>query len=151
MRLQRGSGLVATTLAVTLGCTSITVEPVPASEGLRRVCIERNPKVEVRDFLEVVQAGFQRHGIGTQVFDGPMPGDCEFVLKYTALRSWDIVAFLSHAELQIERSGKPVASAIYHLRGKGGYSFDKYGETKEKMDPVIEELLAQYRPSASSP
>lgn len=145
MRLQRGNGLVATTLAVTLSCTSITVDPVPASEGLRRVCIERNPKVEVRDFLEVVQAGFQRHGIETRLFDGPTPPDCEFVLRYTALRSWDVVVYLSHAELHLERGGQPVARAIYHLRGKGGYSFDKYGGTKEKMDPVIEELLAQYQ------
>lgn len=50
--------------------------------------------------------------------------------------------YLSHAELQLHRAGQQVASAEYHLRGKGGFSLTKWAGTKSKMDPVIDELLA---------
>ena len=57
------------------------------------------------------------------------------------LRSWDFVTYLSHAELRIEREGRQVAFAEYHLIGKGGLSLMKWASTKEKMDPVIDELF----------
>jgi hypothetical protein len=136
--------------ALALGCTSVTVVPVEASVGLRKVCIARNAEVVVDEFLDVVSAGFRRHGIETEIRDEGTLADCEFVLRYTALRSWDLDAYVSHAELHLERGGEQVASAIYHLRGKGGYAITKYQSTKKKMDPVIDELLAQYPPRAGS-
>jgi hypothetical protein len=141
------AGLLA---PLALACTSVTVMPVDASVGLRNVCIVRNPEVIVDEFLDVLSAGFRRHGIATEIRDEATVGDCEFVLRYTALRSWDLAAFVSHAELHIERSGEPVAHAIYHLRGKGGYAVTKYQSTKKKMDPVIDELLAQCPPRTAS-
>lgn len=142
-------GLAALALMLPLACTSVSVVPVDASEGLQRVCIERNPAVAVADFLDVLRVGFMRHGIATEIVEAPTPAECEFVLRYTALRSWDITAFVSHAELHLERSGRPIAHAIYHLRGKGGYALTKYQSTREKMNPVIDELLAQYPPASA--
>ena len=152
-RVALATQVPLTALMVLYTCVglSITAEPIPASVGLDRVCIERNPDVEVIDFLDVLRAGFVRHGIETEVFNGPVPSSCEFVLEYTALRSWDLGAYLSHAELHLERSGRPLASAVYHLRGKGGYALTKYQGTKTKMDPVIDELLAQYPARAAAP
>jgi hypothetical protein len=148
--VKRGSALAALALALPLGCTSVSVQPVAASEGLRSVCIEQNPAVIVEDFLDVLRVGFMRHGIEVEVVGAPAPAECEFVLRYTALRSWDITAFVSHAELHLERAGRPIAHAIYHLRGKGGYALTKYQSTREKMNPVIDELLAQYPPAGAS-
>jgi hypothetical protein len=147
---REGAGAAALSLLLLLGCTSITVEPVPASEGLRNVCIERNPEVIIDDFLDVLRVGFLRHGIESEVVEQPAPERCEFVLRYTALRSWDIATFLSHAELYLERSGRPIAHAIYHLRAKGGYALTKYQSTRKKMNRVIDELLAQYPPASSA-
>jgi len=141
---------IAISLICLQACTSIQVKPVSVSEGLTRVCIERNPKVIVQDFLDVVRAGFKRHGIETEVFDAPIPSECEFMLRYTALRSWDLAPYLSHAELSLERDGDSVAHAVYHLRGKGGYALTKYQGTKTKMDPVIDRLLAHYPASGVS-
>jgi hypothetical protein len=122
-------------------CTSITVTPPDASLSMKHVCIEINPKVEVSDFVSVVQDGFQRHGISSSVYSPPKPADCEYILTYTARRSWDIVPYLSVAEIKIEKDGRQVAFAEYHLVGKGGFSLMKYQGTKAKMDPVIDELL----------
>lgn len=138
-------------LALPLGCTSVAVDPVDASEQIQRVCIERNAKVILPAFLRVVRAGFLRHGIETEVHDGPPPSECEFVLKYTALQSVVSAPFLAHAELHLERSGEPIAHAIYHLRGAGGFRLTMYQSTEKKMDPVIDQLLSAYPSASSSP
>jgi hypothetical protein len=120
------------------------VQPLNESLAPSIVCIQENPKVQVSDFLQVLQTGFSRHGIATEVFTGDVPQTCEYVLTYTALRSWDLTPYLSHAELHLSRNGRSVARAEYHLRGKGGFSLMKYQGTKKKMDPVIDQLLEAY-------
>jgi len=123
-----------------LGCVSpVNVRPVDPSVKLSHVCIQENQKVRVSDFLQVLRDGFDRHGITTEVFSGNTPSNCEFILTYTALQSWDFAMYLSHAELRIEKDGKQIAYAGYHL--KGGLSSKKWQDTKTKMDPVIDELL----------
>lgn len=112
---------------------------------MKHVCIQDNPKVAVQDFVTIVRDGFDRHGISTEVIAGSAPERCEYLLTYTALRSWDFSPYLSHAELRIERGGRQVAYAEYHLKGKGGLALNKWASTKSKMDPVIDELLGAYK------
>ncbi len=127
------------------GCTSIRVQPIDRTANLKHVCIKENPKVIVSDFLTVLRDGFDRHGISTEVYTDKAPERCEFILSYTALRSWDLAPYLSHAELRLEnKEGRKIASAEYHLKGKGGFSLMKWQGTKTKMDPVIDELLKAY-------
>jgi hypothetical protein len=141
--------VLLSTLACLAACTSVRVHPVDPAAQMQHVCIQENPKVLVDDFVMVLREGFERHGISTQVFPtGSRPAGCEFVLTYTALRSWDLAPYLTHAELRIEKAGRVVASAQYHLRGDGGFSLAKWAGTKFKMDPVIDELLTG-SPSAS--
>jgi hypothetical protein len=127
------------------GCTAVTVKPVDRALEIQRVCIQDNPRVQVSDFVTVLRDGFDRHGIATEVISGTPGPKCNAVLTYTALRSWDVGTYLSHAELRLERDGRQLAYAEYHLRGKGGYSLMKWQGTKTKMDPVIDELLKDYK------
>ena len=127
------------------GCTSITVKPASLEAQLKHVCIERNPKVMVGDFLNVLQEGFERHGISTEVYDGERPVQCDAVMTYTALRNWDMAPYLSEAELNLQKEGKLLASAKYYLKGKGGFSLMKFQGTRKKMDPVIDQLLKDYK------
>jgi hypothetical protein len=122
-------------------CTSVTVRPVDPSLNIKYVCIQENPKVLVGDFIAVLRDGFERNGIVTEVFTGQKSDKCDYILTYTALRSWDFGPYLSHAELWLERSGKQVAYAEYHLNAKGGLALTKWAGTKTKMDPVIDDLL----------
>ena len=131
------------------GCTSISVKPVSSSLHLTHVCIQKNPQAEEADFLDVVREGFERHGISTEIFQDSKPSNCEYVVTYTALRSYDMVMFLSHAELKLKKDGIELASAVYHLkRGllgfSGGLDPSKFQGTKSKMDPVIDQFLAAY-------
>jgi len=131
--------LIATFLIT--GCTSVTVQPIAPNANLQQVCIINNPKVTVSDFISVLRDGFARHNIATSVVEESQSQSCDVTLTYTALRSWDFKPYVSHAELRLWRDGKQIGSADYHLNGKGGLSLTKWGSTKEKMDPVIDELL----------
>ena len=143
--------IVAAASMIGTGCTAVTVKPVDPSLAVNYVCIENNPRVIVSDFVDVLRDGFDRHGIATEVTSGGRLRQCAYVLKYTALQSWDMAKYLSHAELRIESNGRQIASAEYHLKGKGGLSLTKWGDTKTKMDPVIDELLAGYRVDPNAP
>lgn len=137
--------LAILTLWVMAGCTSVNVRPVSSELNITDVCVEENPKVIVGDFLSVVRDGFDRHGIATKVVDRPAPNECEYVLTYTALKNWDLGTYMHHAELRLERGGRTVGFAEYHLAGKGGLSLMKWQSTKTKIDPVIDELLANVK------
>jgi len=126
-----------------LSCTSITVRPVEPRAQMTHVCIKHNPKVRVSDFVPVVRDGLSRHGVSSEEFSGDAPAHCEFVVTYTARRSWDFAPYLSQAEIRIERNGLQVGYGEFHLRGKGGYSMFKWQGTKTKMDPVIDQLFSQ--------
>ena len=128
------------------GCTAVTVRPVDSSLHMKHVCIKENPAVIVPGFLDVLRDGFDRHGISSKVVSGEMPPGCEFQATYTALRSWDLTTYLSHAEIRIEKDGRQIGYAEYHLIGKGGYSMMKWQGVKTKMNPVIDALLQSYKP-----
>ena len=128
-------------------CTSTRVIPVKTTAQLNHTCIKENTAVKVDDFLYVLQNAFEKHGITTEVFKGKTPQDCEYVTTYTALRSWDMATYLSHAEIYMrDKSGRQVAFGEYHLKGKGGLSLTKWGGTQGKIEPVIDQMLKNYNP-----
>ncbi|MDR1889886.1 MAG: Sbal_3080 family lipoprotein [Zoogloeaceae bacterium] len=124
-------------------CTSIQVSPIDAALDVQHICIQNNSRVQVEDFVSVLEEGFARHGVTTELFSSKKPEGCEYVLTYTALRSWDLSPYLSHAELRITKNNRRVAEATYHLEGKGGLSLMKWEGTKAKMDPVIDQLFGK--------
>ena len=66
----------------------------------------------------------------------------EDVVNYVAYRNWDMARYLTDATITIDRNGRRVAEAHYHLKAKGGLSLTKWQDTKTKIDPVIDQLLA---------
>lgn len=134
--------LTIAALFLIAGCTAVDVRPVSIEEPIQSVLIEENPKVWRSDFVEVLQAGFARHGIASKVIQpGTSVGD-EYVVRYTARQKWDMAMYLSDATIWIYRGDKEVAKAVYHLKGGGGFSLMKWQGTAAKIDPVIDELLA---------
>lgn len=126
-------------------CTAVKVEPLAVSNDQSPICIVENENVIVPNFLAVVRSGFDRHNIGSKVFKNRPPSSCNVVLTYTALRSWDLTPYLSHAELWLRDSdGNRLAYAEYHLRGGGGLALNKWASVESKMNPVMDKLLANY-------
>ena len=137
-------GAILSLIILMTACTSIRVTQIDKSYGLTHVCIEENPKVIVSEFVGVVEDVFQDHSISTEIYRGERPTHCEYKLTYTALQSWDISTYLSHAELRLFKKNTRIAYAEYHLKGKGGLSLTKWASVKSKIKPVVEKLLAQY-------
>jgi hypothetical protein len=127
------------------GCTSIRINPIPANTDIRHICIQDNPRVKVDDFKATLREGFESHGISTEVFSQSLQESCEYSATYTALRSWDIVPYLSSATIEIFRKGRsiPIASANYHLKGRGGVAPVKFSGTRSKILPLFDKLLEQ--------
>lgn len=140
-----GGLLILSGTALT-GCTSVRVNAVAAEHRIDHICIQNNPKVIVSDFVSVMQEGFQSHGITSELGTGSTSPDCLFTASYTARRSWDFAPYLTDAQIDIQRDGRQIASANYHLKGGGGFSLNKWASTRAKMLPVIDELLAQVSP-----
>lgn len=130
------------------GCNSMEVRPAPPSTQLGLVCIVHNPAVAVRDFVDVLQAGFVRHGLRTQVVRAEPGPECDASLTYTAERSWDFVPYLSLAEMRLWRRGVLIGSVYY--RHRNGMSLVKWSGTDSKMDPLIDQLLAGVAPASGA-
>jgi hypothetical protein len=142
--------IIAAAVLWLAGCTSVQVEPLLSAPP--QLCIEENPKVQVDDFVTVMQESFTKHGIQATLQSAPTLADCPYIVTYTALRSWDFVTYLSFAELSVlDPQRRSVASAHYHLRGKGGMSFMKWSGTRSKMEPVLEQMLSQVKVEALAP
>jgi len=123
-------------------CTAVDVRPVPAQEPIKSVLIEMNPKVWRSDFVDVLVAGFNRHGIEAKVIEPGTPVGDAYVVRYTARQAWDMAMYMTDATIWIYRNNQEIAKAVYHLKGGGGLSVMKWQGTATKMDPVIDELLA---------
>jgi hypothetical protein len=126
------------------GCTSVEIKRVDADRHpLTAVCIKQNPRVVISEFLGVVEDGFRRHGIETEVFEGDPPLHCEYVLTYAAIQGSDLlISFLTHAELRLQQGDEIVGTATYDH--SGGFAVNKFRSTASKMNPVVDALLAGF-------
>lgn len=144
-RKAPGVALLLFILSAVTGCTSVDVQPVKNSYNVTHICIEENPKVIVSDFVSTLEQVIENHLITTEIYRDRKPDHCEFTLQYTAMRSWDMAPYLSHAEIRLYRDRQRIGYAEYHLRGKGGFSLMKWASVESKLTPVVNELLAQYK------
>jgi hypothetical protein len=146
-KLLKGcAALLILSSAALTGCTSVRVNAVAAEHRIDHICIQNNPRVIVSDFVAVMQEGFQAHGISSQLVTTPAQARCLFTATYTARRSWDFATYLTEAQIDILRDGRQIASANYHLKGKGGFALNKWAGTRTKILPVIDQLLAHVNP-----
>lgn len=126
-------------------CTSIDVREIDASHNIKHLCIKDNPRVIVEDFISTVEDVFNEHSITTEIYHGKLPEHCEYKLFYTALRSWDIAPYLSHAELRLYKGSERVGYAEYHHNGGSiSLALNKWASVESKMTPIVHDLLAQY-------
>jgi len=132
-----------------VGCTSVNVRKVDSKKyPISNVCIIKNPKVLVNDFLSVVEKRFLEHDIEVDVYSENISQCCEYILKYTARRSWDISPYLAYAELELLKHNKIIGSAMYkHIGGSMSLALNKWASTSSKMTPVINDLLSDFNVS----
>lgn len=124
------------------GCTAVTVDPVDSNFDITHVCIKDCPGTCFdRRMLYLIQDGFERHGITTEVFNCDLPSECEYAVTYSCERAWGMATYLGHAEIHLYHGKSQIGNAVYHLKGKAGFALNDWENTKSKIDPVIDELL----------
>ncbi|NNH88707.1 Sbal_3080 family lipoprotein [Acinetobacter terrae] len=127
-----------------VGCTSIQVKKTDGfqPQAVKQICIIKNPKVIVNGFEESLVRSFARYNIGARVY--PKNSDlthCETTMDYTALRTWDVVTYLSYAKLTLMKDSKVVSDAEFRLKGNGGFALNKWRSTDTKIDELVDELM----------
>lgn len=119
---------------------------------MNHVCIEKNDKVIVEEFLGVVQDRLHTHGVSSEIYVGTEPpAHCIYRMTYTALKTWDVATYLHHAEIRLYKGTSRIGQAEYHLKGKGGLALNKWASVESKMNPVIDDLLANLKIDPTAP
>ncbi|MDO4231659.1 MAG: hypothetical protein Q4D19_05955 [Lautropia sp.] len=126
------------------GCTSSPwkVSSKPTLQPVQHVCIQRNDKVSVSDFIPVLQERLADHGIKSHLLtpDDPLP--CQTTLTYTAVQYQEIKKSLIYARIHLQQNGQEVSTGEYKYNG--GWE-DRWKSTTYKVNPIIDRMLASVR------
>ena len=137
-------GILGLTCISVSACTSIQVKNTNGFQpkSLQKICIIRNPKVIVDGFENAMIQSFQRYNIQAQIYPAnSQPAFCDATMTYTALRTWDVVTYLSSAQFTLYKDNQQVSEAKFHLKGKGGLALNKWRSTETKVNELVDELL----------
>lgn len=133
-------GGLATLLAS--ACTSIEVVPLPP--GLTTIAIVKNDSVIVEDFVPVLERALAKRGITTELVSNEPANTSKASASYVARRSWDLVPYLSEAEVWFRQNGRQIGYVRFYLKGKGGLALTKFDGVENKMTPAYDQLLVHY-------
>lgn len=126
------------------GCTSIQVKN---SEGfqpqsVKQICVINNPKVIIAGFDDSIVRSFARYNINARIYpENSKPALCETTMNYTALRTWDVVTYMSYAKFTLMKEGRIVSEAEFRLKGNGGFALNKWRSTDTKIDELVDQLV----------
>ncbi len=138
MRSKIAVALLTTSFAVLAACSTNRLGPIDANEGIDHLCIQKNPKVKVNDFIPALEEGFARHGVTSEVYEGVVPRHCRYAVKYMAVQKWNLQFNMTDAKIDIFRDGRAIASGKFMLKP---FSPLQMASTQKKLFPVIDELF----------
>ncbi len=142
--MSRRRRAVAPLLAIAslaAGCTTVQVDPVDAgAHRLEGVCIERNSRALVPALLPAIRDAFRRNGIPTELRQAGSLDGCGYVVRYAGESAQDLRVYTRSIQLEIVRGEESVGRLDYEHHG--GLSPTKYARTADKLDPLVDRLLA---------
>lgn len=128
------------------GCatTQITSVPTNTANDIKKVCIEHNAKVIVKNFDDILRNRLEDHGITSLIYNKDQkPNDCKYTLRYVAYQKWDMTMVMTHAELRLYKDDIKIGYAEYHLPAGGLLNPKKYISNESKINPLIDQLLGK--------
>lgn len=138
------AGVVGFLSLLISGCTSIQVKNNEGfqPQSVKQICVINNPKVTIAGFNDSIVRSFARYNINARIYpENSKPALCETTMKYTALRSWDVVTYMSYAKFTLLKEGRVVSDAEFRLKGKGGFALNKWRSTDIKIDELVDVLV----------
>ena len=138
--------LTLTSTCLIAACADVAVQPVAATAGpIRTVYILRSPTADQNapELESVIEDGLQRHGIGARLVDTLPLNDTDYCLTYVATSGHDLKDFMKNAEIRLKRGARQIGFVSY-VSG-GGLSTSKFDSVHDKIDPLMDQLLAGQR------
>jgi hypothetical protein len=134
----RNWSLVLLAVATLSACSTATKQVNPVSAGeLKRICIIENPRVSF-DFLGVYRKTLEGRGLQVEVLPSSAAlNACPLTSRYTANYRWDLVMYLSYAEITVYREGQPAGRAMFTAGA------DRFFATDTKIKELIDELFTR--------
>jgi|SRR4051794_31881694 hypothetical protein len=141
--------VAASLLAALSACATSRVAPVsiakdaavrpsqsPGEAPAKRICIVENPRVVQKDFLDAYRAALEGKGFTVSVVQkNPQASVCPLTTRYVAYWKWDLLYYLSFAQLDVYSEGKEVGQAIHNARGSRFITTE--GTVKELVDRLF--------------
>src|SRR5678815_5181920 len=119
-------------------CATSRVAPVRTvaiDPAQKRICVIENPRVK-SEFLDAYRTALTERGYEVRVLQKPPPPiDCTLTSRYTAHWAWDLVLYLSYAELRVYRDGEQAGRAEF--RARGSRFIDEQSKVKELVDQLL--------------
>lgn len=132
-------------LAISAGCTSVSVKPVDRDAyPIASICIEENKAVNHSGFLPMLENNLSQHSIQSQRYSGLIPSGCDYTLHYVANWAWDLAAYLRDADISVRKGSDIIGNGNFHLRGGGGFALTKFDSAESKINPVLDKVFVQF-------
>jgi hypothetical protein len=132
------------------GCSiTQTVDPIQPAQ-VSQVCVLDNKDIFMDGFQPEVLRQIEAKHIPTKLYTGARPAECSHYVEYTANWQWDMAMYLTYAQFRVYDGRGLAGSALYDAR-RGGGRLDKFGQTADKIRPLIDQLFGSVSVGPSLP
>ena len=136
--------LTIAALAVFLTGCSITqsVVPVGPDKDIEKIYVENNPDVHMKELVNELVIQIKENGIDAEIFEkGGKPVSAKHTMRFTANWAWDMAMYLTYFKATLYEGGEVIGQVEYNAKS-GGANMNKFGRTRDKIQPLLQELLA---------
>ncbi|WP_455757769.1 Sbal_3080 family lipoprotein [Sulfurimonas sp.] len=148
--------LVSALVVLFSGCSTkkmqSSVEQINAEHKLEHICIEDNLRFQVNGFIKGVSEIFNEYGITTETYKADnKPESCNTIMTLASNYSANVKAYMNDAELKLYENKEQIGYAQYISDADGMIDYNKFDTVKNKISPVVEDLLDQYEKREITP
>jgi hypothetical protein len=122
--------------ALLCGCSSYQITAIGNPKGIKAVTIVEDRSQVYGGLVPLIENEFKGRGIAVKTVAGPykaQPG--EYVVDYTAQRSWDFTSYLKSATVRVNCDGRLVGGGSYEV---SSWAFaSKWRSDRTKLLPVF--------------
>lgn len=130
--------LVISAPLVLAGCSSLKVTPATEHAISGEVCITPDMSGRKVAYQCTIKA-LQNKGFTVREVSQAECRDCRVVLHCQTTSRWDLANFTSDINYEWIEDGQTIAKAKYHA--KNGLNFNKYINTQEKVNSLLNQML----------
>ena len=137
--------LAFTAAALLCGCSSYQISAIRNPKGIKAVTIVADGQQVYGGLVPLIENEFKGRGIAVKTVAGPyraQPG--EYVVDYSAERSWDFHSYLKSATVHVNCDGRLVGGGSYEV---SSWAFaSKWHSDRTKLLPVFSGMFGENYP-----